>query len=67
MVNLGHLKTMAFDSRKLMTPAAAFTMAVIVIFYTRSSINAARREAEARHKQELVKMRQRQETKKSAQ
>lgn len=41
------------NSRKLLAPAAAFTMALIVILYTNSSIKAARREAEMRKRQEL--------------
>jgi len=44
---------MAFDNRKLLAPAAAFTMAVIVVSYTYSSINRARSEAVARRRQRV--------------
>lgn len=49
---------MAVDPRKLMAPAAAFTMAIIVIFYTQSSIREARRESIVRQRQELEAHRQ---------
>jgi hypothetical protein len=41
------------NSGKLLAPAAAFTMAVVVVLYTRSSIKAARREAELRRMRDL--------------
>lgn len=44
---------MGFDNRKLLAPAAAFTMAVIVISYTYSSINQARSEATSRRIREV--------------
>lgn len=49
---------MAVDPRKLMAPAAAFTMAIIIIFYTQSSIREARRESIVRQRQELEAHRQ---------
>ena len=54
---------MNINPNKLMTPAAAFTMAIVVIFYTRSAIQQVRREADVRHNQELeaAKVRQRSE------
>ncbi|KAI0078690.1 hypothetical protein K474DRAFT_1660075 [Panus rudis PR-1116 ss-1] len=39
---------MGFGPRHFVAPAAAFTMAVVVIFYVRSSISEARTEAHIR-------------------
>jgi len=47
---------MAIDPRKLRTPMAAFTMAMVVMLYVRSSIQQARSESGIRQRIELQKM-----------
>ncbi|KIJ55746.1 hypothetical protein M422DRAFT_24272 [Sphaerobolus stellatus SS14] len=46
---------MAIDKRSLRTPMAAFTMAMVVVLYVRSSIQQARTESGQRQRMELQK------------
>lgn len=46
---------MAFGPRHFVTPVAAFTMAVTVIFYVKYTISTARSEAHIRRMGELSK------------
>ena len=54
---------MNINSNKLMTPAAAFTMAIVVIFYTRSTIQQVRREADVQSRDKSFGMYKQTQTK----